>query len=486
MNYSNKFTYRNPITKQENKLAAQTIILSTVNVLKNNYNTTKEIEVIKEKIQQLEKEIVEAEDELVDVENAIIKAQSNQADILGEMHVRAENDGKFLYVIILAIMFFEVIILLFLYYKRLFMIAILIAIFPLITVAYVFEKSRGEKAKIFQTWLQEYTLNVFIQTIHAILYVTLVEVGYAVYIDNHDNVIIFIVAVSALISAEPIFKNILGLKGSTVSDLAKHSATMGKTLVAAGALTSTFLSTRADLKNIEKKDSKKAEKAKTKDEKHDKREDTLRRANENRINKNNKLTDEEKQKKIDNWNKAYSTTDKIKEDARKKRETIRRHWTRAKQMNRVNANATAFLGTIAGGIAAGGDLDDFTTASKIANAITGTGQNLGKDDAAKVKVDNNVKNVSTENDNTPNGYKPKYNGSGYEGFSIDSGGNGAGYGNGRNSYRGSNGSGIEDNDNYPEKNEPKVQPKLRGPIAKRLEQEKVYVDKKYTERQENK
>lgn len=492
--FAEKYTYRAPIGGEDDEKAKE-IIVQMGETYKEKYNLEDEIKKLEQEIEKLEQEKAKAQSDLENVETAIIKAESNEADLLGEMRERVGETGRFIYVIILGIMIFEVILLLILYYKRLFMLAILITIFPLVTVAYVFERSRGENAKIIKTWIQEYTTNVFIQTIHAILYVTLVEVGYSVFIDNHDNVIIFILAVTSLITAEPILKNILGMKSSTVTDLSKYGATMGKTVVAATAVASTFRHTKKDLENIDKKAAKKETKIGEKQAKTDSRLDTLRRANENRINKNGKLTEAQKMWKLNKWNKFNATTDKAKESIRKKKEAIRRRQKRAKKVGRVAANASAAFTSIAGGIAAGGDLSDIVTTAGIANAITGTNQEVsGGDD---VKVENKVGDVSAETPREPNGYVPRYSGSGYDDYEYGSGNGGynySGYRYGANGYNGGGnpyvGGNTEDEESSnsgqtPQIDTPQMSPSLRTLFSNRLEEEKIYVEKKYNEHEEN-
>ena len=78
----------------------------------------------------------------------------------------------------------------------------------------------------------------------------------------------------------------LGIKSSTVSDLAKYSASAGKAALAAGALAGTIMSTGKDLKSIDNKSKNEEAKIAKNQARDDKRLGTLRKANENRINKN--------------------------------------------------------------------------------------------------------------------------------------------------------------------------------------------------------
>ncbi len=57
-----------------------------------------------------------------------------------------------------------------LYYKRLITVGFLILIAPLITVTYPIDKLGDGKAQAFSVWLNEMMMNVFIQPIHAIIY----------------------------------------------------------------------------------------------------------------------------------------------------------------------------------------------------------------------------------------------------------------------------------------------------------------------------
>lgn len=57
----------------------------------------------------------------------------------------------------------------FTYLKRMFTVALLIVLFPLVVLSYVFDKMGDRKAQTFSTWFREFTVNVFLQPIHAFL-----------------------------------------------------------------------------------------------------------------------------------------------------------------------------------------------------------------------------------------------------------------------------------------------------------------------------
>lgn len=70
--------------------------------------------------------------------------------------------GLIVYIVYSLVIFFT-------YIKRLFTIALLIVLFPLVVLSYVFDKMGDRRAQTFSTWVREFTVNVFIQPIHAFL-----------------------------------------------------------------------------------------------------------------------------------------------------------------------------------------------------------------------------------------------------------------------------------------------------------------------------
>lgn len=55
------------------------------------------------------------------------------------------------------------------YIKRLFTVALLLVLFPLVVLSYVFDKIGDRRAQTFGMWLKEFMTNVFVQPIHALL-----------------------------------------------------------------------------------------------------------------------------------------------------------------------------------------------------------------------------------------------------------------------------------------------------------------------------
>jgi len=60
------------------------------------------------------------------------------------------------------------------YFKRFITVGFLITISPLITISYAIDAAGDGKTQIFNTWLKEMVFNIFIQVIHAIIYIIFV------------------------------------------------------------------------------------------------------------------------------------------------------------------------------------------------------------------------------------------------------------------------------------------------------------------------
>lgn len=61
-----------------------------------------------------------------------------------------------------------------LYFKRMLTIGFLIVISPLITITYSIDKLRDGQSQVFNNWIKEFMINVFIQPIHCIIYLVFI------------------------------------------------------------------------------------------------------------------------------------------------------------------------------------------------------------------------------------------------------------------------------------------------------------------------
>ncbi len=180
-------------------------------------------------------EITLKKEELAKYEKFLNLARKN-IDLMAEMRDRAGKTYRFIYCVVWFILISQLVALMILYYKRLLTVAVLIIIYPLIVMFYAIERLMGiDKPQAFSTWIKEYIANIFVQTIHALTYVMLVESGLKLYEANSDNWVLFVMAVMALYPAEAIIKNILGMKSSTVGNFTTAGKSLTTALAAGGA-----------------------------------------------------------------------------------------------------------------------------------------------------------------------------------------------------------------------------------------------------------
>ncbi|MBR4111090.1 MAG: hypothetical protein IKK43_05335 [Clostridia bacterium] len=137
----------------------------------------------------------------------------------------AANLGKMSLTFVYYVMLGELIVIIFVYYKRVFMMGFLITIFPIIAIMYIVEKLISGSSRAFSTWLKEYVVLVFTQAFHAAVYVVVVNAGVQVYIEQ-DNWLFMLLCVIFLFQGEKILRSIFGMKSSanTIGDLAKAGA----------------------------------------------------------------------------------------------------------------------------------------------------------------------------------------------------------------------------------------------------------------------
>jgi len=104
------------------------------------------------------------------------------------------------------------------YIKRLFTVALLIMVFPLITITYVFDKIGDRKSQILSAWTKEFMQNVFIQPIQAIALVLILMGMQAVDVHVADKFLIGpilkVVLLFMLFPAEALLKKIFDVNPS--------------------------------------------------------------------------------------------------------------------------------------------------------------------------------------------------------------------------------------------------------------------------------
>lgn len=104
------------------------------------------------------------------------------------------------------------------YFKRFFTVMILTIIAPLVGLSYAFTKVTSGKAPIISKWAQEYCFNVFLQTIHALIYTVFVTIALMISTQSIAGFIIAMIMLNFMIKADKIFRKIFKFSGSLLDD----------------------------------------------------------------------------------------------------------------------------------------------------------------------------------------------------------------------------------------------------------------------------
>ena len=149
-------------------------------------------------------------------------------DTMMYVRAKAQESKKFILVIIYFILIGQMLVLLLMYYKRAFMIAFLITIFPLVAMTYAVDKMGDKKAQSFSIWFREFVVNVVVQIFHAVVYVVVVDISVQNFVNtNGQKWLIMLISVLFLFQGEKILRSIFSVKSkaSTMGDLATTAAT---------------------------------------------------------------------------------------------------------------------------------------------------------------------------------------------------------------------------------------------------------------------
>ena len=166
---------------------------------------------------------------------------SKGTDYMSKMGDLAMKTKKIALSVAFLIMTWQLMALIFFYYKRLFMVAFLIIIFPLVALSYAVDKVADGKSQAFNTWAKELMLNIFVQSFHAIVYVFTCCTVYSAAgeTDNGFDYILIIIGVTFLNKGEDIIRRIFGqVSGAGTMSSLKDStaATLAKVKIAQGAI----------------------------------------------------------------------------------------------------------------------------------------------------------------------------------------------------------------------------------------------------------
>lgn len=168
-----------------------------------------------------EEQVIETDTEEQAEKNEI----ESTKDVMLKVREEAEAKNNIALTVVYIILLGQLIVLLGVYYKRVFMMAFLITIFPVVATLYIWEKASKGSSNSLTTWFKEYVVIVFTQTFHAIVYVVLINGAFEAF-KNNDNWFVFMLSVMFLFEAEKIIRKIFNMQSSagTIGDLAGAGA----------------------------------------------------------------------------------------------------------------------------------------------------------------------------------------------------------------------------------------------------------------------
>lgn len=334
-------------------------------------------------------------------------------DLESQMKERAGETYRIVYVLVWYLMIYQLVLLLFLYYKRLVVTAVLITIYPLVIMMYAIEKLMGiDSSQTLKIWVTEFLVNIFIQAIHALLYIMLVEAGLKAFEEDPDNWLLFVMAVLAIFPMEGIVKSILGMKASSVSSLSDSSK---KTLAVATAAAIAAKSVVGSHKGIENKYKAQEKRAEQKAANQDKNTKLFDKLQDNHIMRkyggDSSADAKDRLEQAQKRREARDATKKKKRDASKRARDRRRKLEHVVQPLRdiaaLSSVATTFM-------ALGGDTEDIAVGAAVGKVISGNSKkhaNVSQDKSspkttngqAKDRYQNNKDGGSTSQNSSSNG-----------------------------------------------------------------------------------
>jgi hypothetical protein len=260
---------------------------------------------------------------------------------------------------------------------------------------YAIEKLMGiDSSRTLKTWLTEFIVNVFIQAIHALLYIMLVEAGLKAFEEDPDNWLLFLFAVMAIFPMEQIVKSILGMKASSLSNLKDSSK---KALGVSAAIAGTAASLGSS-KKIDAKYNALDKAAAAKAAKQDKTANLIKSKLDNRDMKRavggaSKADAMDRLAQRDQRKQALDATRAKKRAASQRIRDTRR---RAEKVMQPLRNLSAISSVITTGLAGGGDAADFAVGRAVASTISGKNRKVknapGGANTANKTVDGQAKN----------------------------------------------------------------------------------------------
>ena len=136
----------------------------------------------------------------------------------------------------------------FIYLKRYLTVIILTLVAPGVAFSYAIQRVFSGKSQAFSKWMHEYFTNVFLQTIHALVYTVFVTTALVISLNSVSGMIIAFVFINFMLKADDIFRKIFKLSSGSVND-AMNAAQDAKGLMQSAKSAASFMTAGNLLKN---------------------------------------------------------------------------------------------------------------------------------------------------------------------------------------------------------------------------------------------
>lgn len=109
------------------------------------------------------------------------------------------------------------------YIKRMFTTVILIVVAPFIGAKYAIDSASGKKGSSFTSWIYDFTMNVLLQSVHALIYTALISSALELSLESIVGFIIALVFFNFMLKADEIFRNIFSFdRSKLIGETAKQ------------------------------------------------------------------------------------------------------------------------------------------------------------------------------------------------------------------------------------------------------------------------
>ncbi len=169
--------------------------------------------------------------------NPFAEPSSDSPDYMATISSRANTSKRFALALTYLFLTWQLLTLIVYYYKRVFIVALLIVIFPLVAASFAIDRIADGKSQAFNKWNKEFFLNTFIQSFHAIIYIFVCGTISVTMLNGTNatmDYVLILTGVTFMFTGEDIIKRIFSQGNSaTAKSLGEMAGDTAKVVAAA-------------------------------------------------------------------------------------------------------------------------------------------------------------------------------------------------------------------------------------------------------------